>query len=342
MPSRALPPSLPLLALLGTACTPDDTPPPAEAPLTVLTFNTGTSTGLRHDADDPDDGYSSATAQLVDAHYGNAMAWRPAEEAVTAWLATVQPDVVGFQEIGSDAVCDTLPDTFDPAAHDLLCDPPDPSGRTQPQRVLGEGHQVACHPGKPDKCLGVRTAFATIRGCDDDLCLEGLEGREVPGCGSGARVAAATLDRPDGTALRVVHIHGSSGISVDEAACRVAQLEAVFDGTDDAPPLVGDGTLPVLVLGDLNTDPTRFAATDASARYLLDLVDDTPFAFHTDISEDGPRPYAGLASIDHVLSDHLEGDCTAVGLDPDGPEGDPFGGFTFFDHRPILCRLTAD
>lgn len=69
----------------------------------------------------------------------------------------------------------------------------------------GDGYQVMCNPGKPDKCAAVKKSFGSFRGCADDFCLEGMEGYTVPDCGSGARVGRAILDRVDGGTLTLVN-----------------------------------------------------------------------------------------------------------------------------------------
>lgn len=303
-------------------------------PLTLraVTFNTGTSTGLGHDLD-TEDGYTSEHAAWTDEAYGNAMSWPRAEEAATAWMATTAPDIVAFQEILYDPLCAEI--TPKPELG-LRCATYTPGGPTQPQRVLGEGWQVACHPGAPDKCLGVRTAFATLDGCDDDLCLEGLEGTPIDGCGSTrARVARARLTLADGSALTVVSVHGSSGIAPDDMACREKQYLQVFDDAGDGAPLA-DGERN-LVLGDFNTDPVAYAAFDASAAVIAGQTDaDGPFTRHTRAGDDGPKSYGGLADIDHVLSDAFDGGCWHAGLEGHPPVLDA----VFFDHRPAVCDLT--
>ncbi|MCB9760581.1 MAG: hypothetical protein H6739_12135 [Alphaproteobacteria bacterium] len=242
------------MLLLLLACAPD-----APAPLTVVTFNTGTTEGLPHD-DPPDDGYTSDHAAISDAWYGDGLAWLPAVEATRAWFADLQPDVVAFQEVFWTGACADIP-----VEHhaDFACEGWTEDTPTVALQVLGPGYQVACHPGKPDKCLGVRAAFGRFAGCDEDLCLEGLDGFTVAGCGSGARVARGVIERADGGALTVVNLHGSSGFSGDDQACRVAQFEQAFVDLGDGAP--GASGAENLVLGDLNTDPGRLTGADPGA-----------------------------------------------------------------------------
>ncbi|MEZ4241729.1 MAG: hypothetical protein R3F59_37390 [Myxococcota bacterium] len=67
-------------------------------PLVAVTFNTGTTAGLDHDAP-PDDGYGDAQAATSDAWYGDGLAWQAAIDDATDWFAALQPDLVAFQEV---------------------------------------------------------------------------------------------------------------------------------------------------------------------------------------------------------------------------------------------------
>jgi hypothetical protein len=330
MSVRALVP----LALAGCDASAPLGPTPAEdpAPIVAVTFNTGTTDGLAHD-DPPDDGYTSAEAAISDEHYGDGLAWVAAIDAAAAWLAEVRPDVIGFQEIFHPGHCPDIPADAYPG---FVCEGWVEGDPTVAQRILvGDGYQVACHPGHTDKCIGVRRDFATIRGCDADLCLEGLGGAEVEGCGSGARVARGTLDLSDGSALTVVNFHGTSGISLEEQACRARQVEQVFvDLGDGAPAANGEKNL---ILGDLNTDPGRWAEVEDSAARWADFVGgDLAFQWVTEAGPDAPLTYGGLATIDHVASDAFAGNCWHPGLS----EGHPavFDAI-YFDHRPAVCAL---
>jgi hypothetical protein len=304
---------MPRLLLLLVACGAPD-PGPEPRVWRVVTANTGTGTELPHEAP-PDDGYTDAHAQQTDDHYGNGLSWPPAEAALIDWLAATAPDLVGFQELFWEGWCADFPP--DPALG-LLCSRPD-DGLVQAQRLVGAGFQVACHPGKPDKCLAVRRSVATFRGCSADLCLEGLDGPSLDGCGSGARVAWGDLDLPDGTTVRAVHVHGSSGLSRDDQDCRLRQATVALDAAEGRD---------AVVLGDLNTDPGRFAEGDPSAAAWADA----PLTFVSDVGPDAPGTYLGLADIDHVLATEATGRC-------DPPE-DPVYTGTFFDHVPLACTLT--
>jgi len=325
-----LTPTTVALALLAAGCS-GEGGDGHDFELVAVTFNTGTSDGLRHD-DLPDDGYGSEQAAVSDEHYGNGLAWLPAVDATRAWLAEVQPDVIAFQEIFHADECEAIP----PEAHEgFYCETWSPGGPTVAEVVLGEGYRVACNLGKPDKCLGVRRAFGTFRGCDADLCLDGLDGSRVEGCGSGSRVGRGVVDLAEGGTITVVNVHGSSGVTVDDMGCRERQMEQVFvDLGDGAPAANGDFNL---ILGDFNTDPGRIADGDTSAARLLDFVgDDEPFHFVSDVGRRVEPTYAGLFNIDHVISDAFDGTCWAAGVTEGHP---PVLDAVYFDHRPIVCPM---
>ncbi len=299
----------------------------APDPIVVVTFNTGTTLGLDHDAGD--DGYTSADAATSDAWYGDGLAWPPAIDAATAFFAELQPDIVGFQEIFHPEDCLVIPEK---AHAGFVCQTWRPGDPTVAQRLLGPDYQVACHLGKTDKCVGVRRAFGTFVGCDGDLCLDGLDGASVDGCGSGSRIGRGTIARPDGSTLTVVHVHGNSGVGEEEKACRAQQVEQVFLDLDGEPGANGPANV---VLGDLNTDPGRWTGFDRSAQRWVELTTE-PFRWVTEMGPDAPLTYQGVATIDHVLSDAYTGGCWHPGF----TEGHPAViDAVYFDHSPAVCTL---
>lgn len=313
--------------------TSDGTGSTGQAPtvMTVVTFNTGTATGLPHDSV-PDDGYGADQAALSDAWYGNGLAWSAFVEDARVFFAALTPDVVVFQEIFWSGLCPDIPPSARPG---FVCEGWSTGAPTVAQTVLGPDYQVMCHPGKPDKCAAVRRAFGSFRGCDAELCLEGLEGAAVPGCGSGARVGRAVIELAGGGELTLVNVHGTSGFTADDIACRVGQFEQIFVAGDDGAPLA-DGARN-LVMGDLNTDPGRLAETDASAARLRDFVGPgLPFEFISDVGPEATPTYGGALNIDHVMSDVFTGSCVSPGA-PGGPP--PVTGAVYFDHLPVICEL---
>ncbi|MFK7989391.1 MAG: hypothetical protein AB8I08_25470 [Sandaracinaceae bacterium] len=314
---------------------PGDAGPPSNVRLTAVTFNTGTTLGLDHGRE-PDDGYSREDAVISDTHYGDGLAWRSVIDDTLTFLTALQPDVVAFQEVFYSGECASIPSDAHPG---FACEAWADGDATVAEVVLGAGYQVACHQDKPDKCIAVRRAFGTIRGCEDNLCLDHLDGARVPDCGGGSRVGRAVLDLTDGRSLTVVNVHGSSGVSAEDQACRVAQFNQVFVDLD----LDGPGTEPGangaanLILGDLNTDPARFESSDASAARFSELVEAGGYHFVTEVGRRATPTYA-LFNIDHQVSDALDGPCWAPGV----TEARPAVSETiYFDHVPVVCELAG-
>lgn len=317
-----------LLSLAITGCT-DAPDAPPRLRLTAVTFNTGTTDGLDHEAA-PDDGYGAAEAAISDAWYGNGLAWQAAVDDTRRFFEELAPDVVAFQEVFFSPDCEAIPAAHHPG---FVCESWTPGDPTVAEVALGAGFQVACHLQKNDKCLAVHERFGTFRGCDGALCLDALDGAEIAGCGGGARVGRGVIDLVAGGRLTVVSVHGSSGFSDEDIACRTKQFDQAFVdlGLGDGAAANGDLNL---VLGDFNTDPGRLAALDPSAAALNDHVGDGKrFHFVTAVGADAPPTYLG-ANIDHVVSDALTGSCTHPGLD-----GPPVSAMVYFDHRPAVCVL---
>lgn len=291
----------------------------------VVTFNTGGGAA----GNNPPPGFGDDEADASDELYGNGLAWNDAIEATASFLERIDPDIVVFQEIFHPENCSDIPVE---ARSGFVCETWQAGDLTVAQRVLAhDDYQIACNLDKPDKCAAVRRSFGSFVGCDSDLCLDGLDGATIEGCGSGSRVGRGVIERADGSRLTLVHIHATSGLAPDDAACREAQVDQVFVDLDGAPAANGERNL---IAGDINTDPSRFAASDASAARWNDFVGEDR-AFHW-ISAFEPPTYARIVSIDHVVSDAFDGDCFVPGITPGTDSVYPFG---YFDHRPIVCDL---
>ncbi|MCA9645564.1 MAG: hypothetical protein H6718_35120 [Polyangiaceae bacterium] len=310
--------------------------------LRALTFNTGTTGGLAHDKP-PDDGYTSAEAALSDMYYGDGLAWQTVVDDTRAFFDRLNSDpdtgidVIAFQEIFYSGDCVSVPEEAKPG---FVCETWQPGTPSVAQLILGAGYQVACNIEKPDKCIAVRKSFATIRGCDQDLCLDALAGARVPDCGGGSRVGRAELELTSGDELTVVLVHGSSGIEQKDQDCRMQQFQQIFqqldpgvDGLKGAPGANGSRNL---ILGDLNTDPGRNFDFDESAAYFADHADGTKFHFVTDVGPTATPTYGGLFNIDHIVSDYYTGNCVTAGVS-DGVPG--VTSTTYFDHKPVYCNL---
>lgn len=303
-----------------------------EKSFVVMTFNVGTTLGLGHDTG-PNDGYTLTQAKTSDRWYGNGLAWRPAIAAVRETIKRVDPDIVAFQEIFDCQECEQIPVE---QRTGFVCENWSPGDPNVARTVLGDEYQIAYHPGKRSKCMAVHRRFGKLLGCNGRDRENVLEGFPVEGCGSGARVARAIVERADGQRLTIISLHGTSGFSAQDQRCRVKQVEQIFvDFGDGKPGVRGAHNL---ILGDFNTDPGRARSVDASANRWNQFVGDgKPFHFVSKSGASAPRSYRGFADIDHIVSDRYRGSCRYLGLDPQSPtvwEG------VYFDHVPVICTLS--
>jgi len=297
----------------------------------AVTYNVGTNPGLPHDAD-PNDGYTQAQADVSDDWYGNGLAWLPAIDAATLFFAALEPEVVAFQEVFFSEECAQIPAAFHPG---FVCETWQPGDPTVAQLVLGPSYQIACNPGKPDKCLAVHEDFGRFANCEDDFCLDGLEGAIIPGCGSGSRVGRGRIDLVAGGTVTIVNVHGTSGIADADQDCRVDQFEQIFESLDGEPAANG---LANLVLGDLNIDPARWIGFDPSANYLelqAPVAGGGAFAYLSEVGFEAPPTYLGYFNLDHMMSDVLVGSCDTPGVGAEPPVLET----TYFDHVPIVCNV---
>ena len=314
----------------------------APRPLTVITINAGTTPGLAHDSDEAagQAPYTDATAGIVDASYQNSLSWNPAEARLTEWLALVDPDIVAFQEIFHDPWCDDINRPED-APLDLVCGNYTPDRPRQVRRLMGPDFQIVCGEGKPDTCIAVHTRLGRVaaREGQPDNCLTTWDGFvPLSRCTSRDRLGRAFVASNNGRpAFNIIAVHGTSGLTVEDALCRRDIFSLIFDDKGDGAPLVRSDAIN-LVLGDFNVDPILFAGGDESADYLLEHIgDDHPFQWHSPTDPNGPRSYALGVSIDHVASDGLTGSCIIPGSSPGVA---PIWDRIYWDHRPVVCELT--
>lgn len=313
-----------------SGCGGDDGPALA---FVAVTFNSGTTLGLAHD-DPPDDGYTSTNAETSDTWYGDGLAWVPIVDEARVFFGSVAPDIAAFQEIFHPGECATIPEDQRPG---FVCESWSPGDPTVVQMVVGAGYQIACHLDKPDKCIAVKRSFGTIRGCDADVCLDHLAGARVADCGGGSRVGRGVIDLAVGGSITVVNVHGSSGLAQGDQDCRSQQFEQVFVDLGDGGGEPGANGAVNVVLGDLNTDPGRFAGTDDSADRFNDFVgDDQAFHFVSEVGQDATPTYAGIVNIDHVASDAYTGECWSAGVTDGHPAVTEA---IYFDHTPLVCAL---
>ncbi len=320
-----------LCALAASACQPDAAP--ALPSFRAVTFNTGTTSSVTHNAGE-NGGYGDDQAGYSDTYYGNGLAWAAAVDDVHAFFADAGADVVAFQEIFSNLDCADIPAE---ARAGFVCESWQEGDPSVAQQVLGPDYAVACNLGKPDKCLAVKKSFGHIRGCDGDLCLDGLAGGVVDGCGGGSRIGRGVIDLADGGSLTVVTVHGTSGMAAGDMDCRVKEFRQVFVDLKDGSDKPGADGAHNLILGDFNTDPARLAGADPSADEIDARVNfETPFDFISPIGKDVAPTYAGLVNIDHVISDSLVGACFSSGITPGTP---PPSAVSYFDHHPMVCDV---
>jgi hypothetical protein len=248
-------------------------------------------------------------------------------------MQKVDPDIVAFQEMYYPEDCSKIPEQ---ARAGFVCDKWTSGDESVARVVLGGDFQIGYHPGKPNKCVAVHRRFGTIRGYDEESTANWLEGAPVKGCGGGARVARATIDRANGETLTVISIHGTSGRKPVDQECRVRQIERVFVDFGDGKPGVRRNRN--VILGDFNTDPGLAALIDKSAARWNDFVGPgKDFHYISKVGGDAPRAYQGFVDIDHVVSDTFQGTCRYPGVDK-GSE--PVFKGVYFDHTPVVCTLT--
>jgi hypothetical protein len=297
------------------------------APFVLVTFNTGSGANPPSEGNG---GFGPEQSDISDDWFGNGLAWKTIVDDTTEFFAVLDADIVTFQEIFWPGECEEIPEELHAG---FVCEDDPAPDDTVAEQVLGPEYQVACHPGSPDKCIAVKRSFGHIEGCDGDLCLDGLRGTAVEGCGRGARLAAGTIVRADGgPPINVVNVHGTSGFEPTDQDCRVREVDRIFLGTETLDPLANGAVN--LIVGDFNTDPGR--GLDVSAARWLDYVGgDHPFQFLTDVGQDAQPTYI-LVNIDHAVSDTFEGDCVHAGITEGTERVTPF---VHFDHAPVICTL---
>ncbi len=308
--------------------------PGTDQSFTVMTFNTGTGASVTGSPAE-NLGYGREQARISDAYYGNGLAWKAAIEAVRDFVRDSSPDIVAFQEMFYCDECASIPEE---ARAGFVCEDWTPGSPTVARLILGEDYQIATHPGNNDKCLAVHKRFGRMRGCDSDFCPGGLQGSRVEGCGGGARVARAIIERHSGNPITVISYHGTSGFCGHDRECRARQVDRIFVDFGDGTP--GANGVAHLILGDLNTDPKRLRCIDRSAQRWNDFVGvGKAFHFVTDTEKCSPGAYFGLFHIDHIISDTFHGD--ALMPDKIGEITSSFP-FQMFDHTPIVARMTPN
>jgi len=308
--------------------------PPAEqitgdgTPIRVLTFNVGSDGDAQRPATDGSH-FGGELVAVADRWYGNGLSWQPGIEAVRRFLSDVDADVVALQEIFPATRCPEIPARWH---RGFVCESWQPGAPGVARRILGEAYQIACHAGKPDKCLAVHRRLGHLHGCSADGC-EPLRGVELEGCGHGSRQGLGIIDLHTGGQLAIGHVHGRSGARLRDANCRKRQFSELLhiDGALH-PPTPG-----AIILGDFNTDPARVRWLDPSARLLARAAREAAgFRFITQTGVFARPTFLSFLNIDHVLARGFSGRCTAGGRDPALQAPPDLG---HLDHSPLLCEL---
>jgi hypothetical protein len=298
-------------------------------PFVVITFNTGGGAGGSDDL--PNEGFHSEQFEISDDWYGNGLAWPAFITAAAEFIAETDPDVIVFQEVFWTGDCPGIPEEFHTG---FICEDWTWNQPTVVQMILSDDFQIVCNFGKPDKCAAVNRRFGTFQGCGSDFCLEGMTGATVESCGKGSRVGRGVIDLVGGGTLTLVNFHGSSGLKTDDSQCRVKQIDQVFINLGDGQPAASGEVN--LIMGDLNTDPARFAEELSAIRWNDFVGEGKAFHFITEVGMDVVPTYHGIANIDHVISDQLVGNCWHPGVTEGHP---PVTEATYFDHNPSVCTV---
>lgn len=306
-------------------------PAPPVGPLVVMSFNTGTS--MKPPQGRENQGFQAQQQAWCDEYYGNGLGWKPFVEEARRFVDEVSPDLITFQEIFDSNEC---PDVPLEARVGFVCEDWQPGDPIVAQLITGPDYQIVCNWGKTDKCAAVHQRLGRFRGCHGAFCLEGMQGGELDGCGSGSRIGRGTIDLVGGGELTLVNVHGSSGFLEEDSACRIRQFDQVFlDLGDGAPAANG---MRNLIMGDFNTDPGVMVGSDPSAEHLLTFVGEgKPFHFVSGMGGDAEKTYAGLFIIDYVVSDVFAGQCWTAGVTPGHP---PVSTSVGFDHHPTVCTVS--
>ena len=248
---------------------------------------------------------------------------RPVEQRARQAFADLKPDVVAFQEILPDDLCQRAPSRN---PNNLCSGPLQP--RSQVERLLGSAQRHRCDDRFGWDCIAVggkaRLGRITTRPI-------------VAPCTDTGFTLPVGYFRIRGWPVTVSAAHPDS-TRVD---CRTAQLRDFFEkGLPDRGPAI--------VMGDFNLDPYR--ENDASVQYWKtqvparfryassDILTLLPVLIQLDPSGQAPDvsdqltlpPPFGQRTIDHVLiRDGVSGTCQVRRVDGGGG----------MDHRAQVCRL---
>jgi hypothetical protein len=269
------------------------------------------------------------------APYHGSTCSRTQEAELSATIAALAPDIAVLLEVFDMRDCET--DDW-VGAVDRVCTDADTTAPYQSaRRLLGDAYTISCDANAHRSCVGARTNRLTMANCEAGaLCMAGSTTGDHPiACaGQGAFTSVSRVDlrwAATDTPFALIAAHPLNATDATGDACRLAQYEQAFST------LPGDTHS--LIAGDMNMDPYRFPDLFPSAEYWHTQIGEGARFFAHSVDESPPTPtWMGLATLDYVLSDFLEGSCTVlegdVRLDPVGQS---------LDHRAVLCAaLTLD
>jgi len=267
-------------------------------PLTFTTHNVGTTPWLSAMGDTPH-------RETCETWYGNNLCTTGDESSEAALLHTLQPDLAVFAEVWPSRYCDAPSRPAEADAAPYACALPG----DQLDRVLPTGLVWSCMPDYPDLCLAWRTGLWSA---DGPL-------RPIPtSCQAAGRMALLSLVGPNGP-ITLGGVHLEAGLSSDNHACRMEQLEALSRALPE------DG--PLILAGDFNFDP---GAEGPEAHMMADLADSLGLRR---LADDGPTsPLLGM-DLDAVYVrgfDAPEPCALHMPEEVDGP---------MFDHALVMVSL---
>ena len=295
-------------------------PPPPETPnqaadVTVLTYNIGNGE--------------------IDGVYSLRLKDQAYEDHISERIRSTEADIIALQEVLSPTAC-TSTNEQNPA-HTCY----EPDNREAPaKRILGPNYSVVCDANRHIECVGVHVDFGAIVGVErGGFVLDGAKTAPLPhhgcdyitggckdsgtNCDEESSISTLVIDRPDGTALRVVHVHPTAVGNI----CLQEQIQQAFDFTRDE--------IPTILLGDWNFNPSRAEDTAATALFSNYVGTQRRFRLHS-VRDDE----CWTGHIDFVVSDFLVGTCkewNAPKLDSGFDWSHLIGGRA--DHIAISCPL---
>jgi endonuclease/exonuclease/phosphatase family metal-dependent hydrolase len=294
------------------------------------------------------------TARALTANVGNAdilncygylykLCLSSMETTIAKNIAALNPDIIALQEIAPSSLCESI--GTDTNSRRVCYQYQQKSIREQVRRLLGANFTVVCDGRNNFECIGVRTDFGNVSGCNTgELCMtSGAFTHEVPsGCDSKAALFGINVSI-SGESFRIINAHPQA-IGED---CRAEGIQRMFEGYGDTLPLAPVNTRS-LVMGDMNLDPYRDDSDDPDvAMWNRHVGVGKGFQYHSGIAERNPPYKTSITgkTIDHVVSNFARGSCVTLGEAPGTTRLDGITIETDYyqpeanDHLAIMCNL---